>query len=517
MKMDYLSAGERKRAIDEMLNNEENLRRKENSLMSLEVYKGRQRPFVLDKIRQEMGVDQIINGRTITSINLTRKIIKEKSSLYKTNPDREFTNVNDAQDEHIRKLYDMAMANVKLKKSNEIYKLQEQSLLQVVLKEGVLELRPLYQHHFDVIPDADNPEKMDAVIISSFDKWRLFSQNTTGAVGTSPTSRVNYYADYNNQTIADPDDYRNKGLFYWWTRDFNFITNATGKLVDASGNPLPEVADPNDPSVRSPIAGTMPFIDVATDKDFEFYVRSGYSSTVFSIDLNALLSDTSEIARMQGWSQAIISSVEEPRDMKIGPRRAMWLKINPNDGDTARPSFQFASPNPDLASSLQLIENFLSLYLTSEGLSPSVVNSSGKTDQATSGLDRWLKMLEKFEATQDDVSLYEGVEDKLFEIIKAWNNTYANVTENGFIPELSGVLIPEDAKVDVKFHKPQMLMGEGEKLDVISRKLEMGLISQLEAIEVDRGVSRERAEEIVEEIRQDEMGEVVNAEAESVG
>jgi hypothetical protein len=210
---------------------------------------------------------------------------------------------------------------------------------------------------------------------------------------------------------------------------------------------------------------------------------------------------------MQGWSQAIISSVEVPKDLTIGPRRGLWLKLNPNDTEATRPSFEFASPNPDLGSSLQLIENYLSLFLTSEGLSPSVVNSQGKTDVASSGLDRWLKMLEKFEASQDDVSLYERVEKDLFKIIKAWNNAFANVTEGGFLPELSGTLIPDDADVSVKFYKPQMLTSDDEKLTTIQKRLDMGLISQLEAIEADRGVDRERAEEILEEIRKDDAVE----------
>jgi len=509
MGIDYLSPSDRQKVIQEILGSEENLMRKEASLMALEVYKGRQRPFILKKLASEMGKDSVVSGRTLTSINLTKKIIKEKSSLYRNTPDREFTGVSQEQLEHIELLYAMSSANVKLKKSNEIYKLQDQALLQCVLKDGNLELRPLYQHHFDVIPQDENPEKMDAVIISSFDKSRLFSGLGHSNGNQNPGQRVSYFSDMNNQKIADPDDYRGRALFYWWTKDFNFITNSKGQMVDKFGILISQsVTDPSDPLVASPIVGTMPFIDVATDKDFEFYVRSGLSSTVFSIDLGTLLSDTSEISRMQGWSQAIISSVEQPKDLTIGPRRALWLKLNPNDTEATRPSFQFASPTPDLGASLQLIENFLSLFLTSEGLSPSVVNSMGKTDGATSGLDRWLKMIEKFEASQDDVELYTKVETDLFEIVKAWNNTFANVTEGGFRADLAGKLIPEDAKLSIKFHKPEMLTSEEEKLNLIQKKLDMGLISQIEAIEMDRGVGRERALELMAEISSSELGEV---------
>jgi len=510
MVIDYLSPIERKKVIDEILTNEENLRRKENSLMSLEVFKGRQEPFIYEKLRRENNgsIEQIKNGRTITSINLTRKIIKEKASLYRNAPVREFSNVNEAQDEHIRRLYDSMSANVKLKKSNEIYKLQEQSALQAVLKNGKIELRPLYGHHYDVIPSDENPEKAEAYIVSSFDKSRLFSNAVVGNFSQRKDGRSNYFSDFVNQTIADVDDYRKTMRFYWWTKDFNFVTDGSGNLLDEAGQMVKTITGETDPLVASPILGTLPFIDIATDKDFEFFVRSGHSSSVFSVDLGALLSDTAEIARMQGWSQAIIASVEQPKDMTIGPRKALWLKLNPNDTEASRPSFSFVSPNPDLQAGLQLIENFLSLYLTSEGLSPSVVNSGGKTDQSTSGLDRWLKMLEKFEMSQDDADMYQKVEQDLFGIVKAWNNAFYNVTENGFEEKLSGVFIPEDSDVSVKFHKPDMLMGENEKIDLIQKKLELGLISQVDAIEMDRQVNRERAVEILNEIRSDDVGEI---------
>ena len=89
--------------------------------------------------------------------------------------------------------------------------------------------------------------------------------------------------------------------------------------------------------------------------------------------------------------------------------------------------------------------------------------------------------------------------------MKRMNNVFANVTENGFIPELQGVTIPEDSKLEVKFHKPEMLMSEQEKLDLIQKRIEMGLISNVEAIEIDRNVEREQALEIKKQIEGDEV------------
>lgn len=504
MKIDYLSPEERSKVLGEILENEENLIRKEESLMAMEIFKGRQSQFIIDRISRDYTQKTASESRKLTSINLTNKLIKEQASLYKCEPKREWTDLNDQQTDHVKKLYKHAMANVKFKKANQIYKLADQSAIQVVLKEGYVQLRSLYHHHYDVIPSVENPEKAECYIVSSFDKSRLFSR-LRAAYDKSKINGQSYFADRWNQKTGDPDDYQGKEeLFYWWTKDLNFITNSKGQYVDPYGNVLKTVS-PTD--YVSPVAGVLPFVDVASDKDFEFFVRSGYSDSNFNIDLGVLLSDTAEVNRLQGFSQAVIASVEEPKDIKVGPRKLLWLRLDPKDTEATRPAFQFATPSPDMQASLQLISNFMSLYLTSRGLSPKVVNTMGEKESFASGIDRWLAMIEKFESSQDDADLFQSVEAKVWDIMKVWNNTFAQATENGFIKELSGVLIPEQSQLTVKYEKPQMLMSESDKLDVIQKKRELGLMTQKEAIMLDRGVDEKKAEEVLEDIAEEDLGE----------
>lgn len=502
--IDYLNPGERKKVLDEILNNQENLNRKENSLITLECFKGRQKPYILAKMRNELGEDAVQNSRTITSINLTKKIVKKKARLYSHEPDREFSELNERQDEHVRRIYELSNIDVKLKKAHEILKLQDQAMVQVVPKDGVIELRPLFGHHYDVIHKMDNPEKAECVIVSSFDKSRVFNREGVHEKGAFNLGNQNrsYFNDFKNQKIGEPDDYKSNMIFYWWTDGFNFATDGNGHLVDPESGQKIMSASENE--LLNPF-GVLPFVDIATDKDFEFFVRSGYSSTAFNLDLGVLLSDTAEVNRMQSWAQGVMASVEQPKNIKVGPRNLMWLKLNPKDPEGARPSFQFVSPNPDLTASLSLISNYLSMYLTSEDMSPKEVNAMGEADVTTSGVDRWLKMIEQFDSNQDDIPLFTSVEKQIYKIIKAQNNVLANATDNGFIPELQGVMLPETSDVEVKFHKPEMLMSEQEKLSLIREKIEMGLISSVEAIEIDRNVERDQALEIKAQIAQDDM------------
>jgi hypothetical protein len=490
MQIDYMNPGERKRILEEILGNEENLRRKEQSLMAFEIYKGRQAQFILKKMSDELGPAAAKNSRTITSINLTKKIVKEQASLYKVEPERNWSDLNDSQHEHAELVYEYAMADQRLKKANEIFKLIDQAAIQIVLKDGKICFRPMMPHHYDVVPKPSDPEKADAYIISSFDKWRLFGRTGNGNTGVSGK---NYFSDSSNQTIGEADDYRGKVLFYWWTEQFNFITDKSGNMVDEMGRPIAGV---NEDMVANPIQ-KLPFVDIAADKDFEFFVRSGNNISQMTIDLGVLISDVTEIARLQGFSQGVISSVEQPKDLIVGPRRLVWLKVSPNDTEATRPQFSFVSPTPDLTASLQLVANYLSLFLTSQGLSPKVVNVAGDSEKFASGVDRFLSMVEKFEASQDDMSLFRTVESEIWEIVKAWNNTYYQATENGLMQDLSGVFLPETSEVMVQFKQPAMLMNETEKVDLYQRKLDLGIMTRAEAIAADRDITVEEADKIV--------------------
>lgn len=494
MAFNYENQKERKDFIADILESNENKARKNESLMQYEIYKSRQHPFVVEKIRREMGNNAALNSRIISSINLTPKIVDEQAKVYMKPPTREFTNLNEAQVEHVMKMYDLCKANVKFKKANKIFKLQQQSAVQVVLKDGKLEFRPLYQHQYDVVPMQNDPEKAECYVISSYDKNQLF-QTVGKANSFNPVTSRGYMSDTINQKIADPDDYMGSKLFYWWTSQYNFITDKQGNILSKS-----EDGKVTDQDILNPIQD-LPFIDVAFDKDFEFFVRASNASVDFTLDFSTMLSDQSEIARLQGFAQAILSSVEEPRDLKIGPRNYLWLKLDPNAaGESTRPSFSFASPNPDIASMNQANANMLSMFLTSIGLSPKAINPNGDKETFTSGVDRYLSMLEKFEASLDDYDVFKWVEKRAYELVKKWNNTYYNVTENGFIPELSGVLIPEDSELNIKFNGPEMQLSEQEKLAVIQQKIELGLMSRVEAVMMDRGIDKEDAEKILKDL-----------------
>ena len=484
----------RKKIIDEIENNE-NKNRKEESFRRFEIYRERQAKYILQRLAGETSVNSVRDMRTMTSINLTRKMIMELASIYKYKPTREYTLLNTQQTDTMEAHYKYSKANIEFKQSNRMYKLHEQCAIKIVPKNGLLKFDVLQPHHYDVVPSMDNPEEPEIYIISSFDRSRIANEDDFRQARNRFES-VQYGSDRVNQSIADTDDWDNeKGkIYYWWSAEYNFKTDRSGKVLDESNNPLGSV-DFNE--FTNPIA-RLPFVDIATEKDYEFWVRTGSNITEFNIDFGVQISDNVNINRMQGYSQAVIKSVEAPKDLYVGPHSVIWLKQDPNDTGSTSPDFQFVTPSPDIQGSLQLSDNLLRYFLVSRSIN--IKNMLEGTAQATSGVEKLLMMIEKFEASQDDLDLYEWVEQDAYEIMTAWHNVFRDV-DSGLSEKVIGPNIPEGSEVMVKFGKPQSVVSDTEKLEKIMKELDMGLKTPVEAIQELREIDEDMATVVYKNIK----------------
>ena len=485
----------RKKIIEE-IEGDENLHRKEESFRRSEIYKGRQDKYILERLAGDLGIESARDMRTFTSINLTKKMIHELSSIYRYEPKRDFTLLTEKQIDTMLAHYKYGKANQKFKKTNRMYKLHDQCAVKVIPKEGFITLDVMQPHHYDVIPNRNNPEVGEVYIVSSFDRSRI--RDTDIQPRNRDFEDRRYNSDGYNQKIGDEDDWKNEHkLYYWWTAQYNFTTNKKGQVVEIVDNeykPLNQVEFSN--YVNE--IGRIPFVDVATDKDFEFWVRSGSAVTEFNIDFGTIISDNVNINKNQGFSQAVITSVESPKHIKVGPDRVIWLKVNKNDDSATRPTFEFVTPSPDLKGSLEMTRDLLKFFLVSESINIKDILEGGANP--TSGLDHLLQMIEKFEASQDDIDLFKSVEQEAYEIMVLWNNLLVGTTD-GFNRKVKGVKVNEDSEVHVKFGGPMQVTSKSEKLDNIERKIEMGLMTPVEALEELREIDEKSAEKMYKEIQ----------------
>src|SRR5690606_6900887 len=85
-----------------------------------------------------------------------------------------------------------------------------------------------------------------------------------------------------------------------------------------------------------------------------------------------------------------------------------------------------------------------------------------------------------------------------YQLLLKWNNAIfqASMENGGYRPEITGRFLSENSYLDVKFKPPTLELSKREQLEVIEKRKNLGLISDIEAIMEDRGITKEEAENI---------------------
>jgi hypothetical protein len=466
MNLDLLRLDIRKKVLDDIKSNENILRKKE-SMIDYEIYNDRIQKYVYDEIVKQTSKATADSMPIVSTINLANRIVNNEATIYNNDPVRT-TDMLEADQMALDAVYEDGMFNSKLQKVNKYFKLRKQGFIQVVPKEKGIHLRPLMSHHVDVIPDFQDPEKAFAYIVSAFDRSSYLT------------------TDGNNQSIADQDDYKaSLERYVWHTAEYNLVTNGLGDLIgEVKRNPIDELT----------------FIDISKDKDFEFFVRSGLALSEFTVQYNVSWSDFMHTMRLQGFSVPVFTGNAElmPRDYFIGPNRAIMLPADPNNPNN-KLDLKFISPTPDLKGALDGMSGLLANFLTSRGVSPKVISAAlNASDTYSSGVERLLAMLDKFEATKEDFDLFRSVELKLFNIVKKYMLAFTNtefLDKKYWLSQSS-----TNATMNIMFHRPEMIQTEKEKIENLQLKIDMGISDKVLALMDLEGLDQEAAEEKIAKI-----------------
>ena len=487
------------------INSENNKARKQTSMRQFEIQGGRIQQFVKESLRGQLDNSSVLEMPIVSSINVQKAVVDKKATIYKKKPTREFTETDDDQQEVLKLIYRDMKTDMKMNKSNENYIYQDQSIGMIVPKNGKLVMRVFAMHQIDAIVDPNDPEDTLGFVISTFDRTNYIQRDqdlkeretATGFIGRSERS-----AAQPNQDLEVAEKYQFQKYverYLVWTREYNFMMNGLGEIIDkATGEADPSL------DITSPLAseGIMPFFEVSRDKDFEYFVRPSNALTDFTIQFNERLSDLANNVKMNGYAVAIMKtpSSVKPMDLTIGHSRVIHL---PTDDPDAEVDFQFTSPSSNISDISDANDRFLNYFVTSEGLGGDVVNSSGETQKATSGVDRFLQAVQKIEAHVDDYEAYRCAESEIYEIVKAWLRVLngSDILDRKYqIPNLS-----EESEVMVEYYKPEMMQTASEQIANIEKLIDLGLMSKKEAIMELREIEdMEKAQEVIDMIEQDE-------------
>ncbi len=487
-----LNIDERKKII-EAIQSPENIARKMAEQRKFDIYRRRQAPYVLQRLTDEFDVSTVKDMRKVLSINPCKRIVDEQASLYVSEPEREFPDTDDKMKEQIDAVYNCAKVDPAMRLANRYYKLHGQTCLYSVPRKGKLTVRALTPKDYDVIPDEDNPEEAFGYVLNvlDVDLHRSAPQAST-AEKSEQTYQMN---DQQNQAIADTND--RKALtkrFVFWTNDLHFTCDGEGKIVDT-----PYEGETAEASALNPIK-RLPFVDIAHEKDFAFFVQIGSDVAEFVIDFLTQLSDLANTCRLQNYSQAIVYSTEEPKPIKVGPSSVIWMKFDPNN-PTAKPEFTFQSPKPDIVGSLEFLNVQLKMFLSSVGLNPGTVSGKNEIEKFASGIDHLLANLDKFKASKEDMDLFRSAEGELFDILVAWQNELFDVTdETGLGDDLKVVKIDAEIEMEIIYVEPHAVQTDSEVETYCITARKEGLMTRKEAVKRMYKVDDAQADAILKEL-----------------
>lgn len=470
-----------RQAIIQYINAQENVERKSQSLRDCEVYNGNIEPYVYERMCDRgYSASTLQQTPIVSTINTCKRVIDQCSGVYKEDNERKFLDVTDDQAETLNNIYEDMWFNSKMQTANRYFKLQQQTHVIILPKNGKLTARVLKQHQLDVIPNKENPEIGDVYILTGFDK----------SLSTLRTHDSENGGDGMNSPIADQDDYKKTITRHVvWSENYHFVMNGKGEILSEE--------------IENPI-GRIPIFEISEDKDLTYFIQNESVDSRFCVQYNEALSNQNMVVLMQGFSQAVMLAPEElmPESVTIGPTKLLKIITNGDlEGDT---DFKFVTPNADLDGVRAHTESLLAQYLSSKGVSPASIAGKAQAQTATSGIEKLLSMVEKFEASKQDFTRFEQAEKEAFSIIKSWLNNTNNT--DTLLPEYQ-VTLSEDASVNVKFAEPTAILSELEKLDIAERKIDLGVWDIARAVQYLEGVDEDQVEEVLDGLQQAETNE----------
>lgn len=429
---------EYRKSILKSIKDPANVARKKASYKRHRVWRGHLHDYVKDAIKVQMSEKTAEEMPIISSVNLSETIINNEASIYKNTPTRNFQEITDTDKEALDLVYFDGKFNKGFKKANRCFRLHRQCWIQPMLKNGKITQRVLLPHHVDVVASSADPETNEAIIVSSF-----------------------------NPSLVTDEKKAADERYSVWTNEINFIMDGNGALkTKITPNPI----------------GMIPIREVSDDKDFTQYVDFGDTLTEFTVQYNVGLSDVQQIVRLQGFGIIVYKAVKEtvPNSIRLGPNVLLHIPINPANTE-ATGDIQVVSPNPNIEGAIKQLESLLSNFLSSRGHDTKMIAGAlGQADRFASGLERLLAMIDRFEASKDDIELFHGVEDEVFEVTKRYLAYYSKSNKLGKKYHTSAKIM--NSSMSVQYKRPEIVLSETEKVAYAKSRMDLGEWTIIDAI-----------------------------------
>ncbi len=453
------------------IEDEPEIQRKLQAQKRQEIYKGGGKRFLIDQLLAEFGQDSLKEMR-ICPINLLRKIVNKRSTIYNKPPQR---TCELPSDQALLDYYVLEMDfDVQMQKANRYFNLHSNTAIYIRPDGDCLAMDVIAPSLYSKKPNALDQTKTDVWIFSSFDTLdeSLKYDNVPSATGQNGVMTNRPYGSPQAALASDQRTTRDPNKTYiFWTPQEHFTTNSSGLKIKFG---------PDDTGLN-PI-GMSPVIDLSKDKDGLAWAYEG-DDTIDLIQLiNLGWSDMMTIAKHQGFSIMAVWSEEPPTKMTVGTNKILWLPMKPGG---SKPEVNYVQASPPLDSYKSALMELLALLLTTNDMNPKEVGGTGSARSFTSGFQALIETADTYEARRSDEPALMCAEKEAWEIIKAWHNYLYEI--NALEPEARSLgTFSDDFEPSIRFAPPAAIESDQEKLTVIKMAREENLISQKDAIKMWR-------------------------------
>ena len=482
----------RKQIIDEMRGSE-NQERKRQAYKRYLNYKDRTKDFVYEQLLKQFDKSTVDEMEyCMSNISFVRKIVDKLARVYNHGVTRHVEG-DELAEETLETLTKELDFNTAIRNANKFLKLQKNLAFYVKpcpvtqidgSEKYTIKLEAMNPYLYDAVEDYYDRTRPMCYILSDFDYSPTNYSSIDPALIRNNTGlqAINKDANGNDEKIADSPDDAKQGVMIWWSDNFHFTTNLKGEIISES--------------VENPIK-QIPIVNFAIEQDGQFWARGGDDLIDGNILINSILTHNQHVAITQGYGQFWMKGKNLPRNIKIGPSKAILMEYQEGEPE---PALGFANANPNVDQLRGLVESYIALLLTSNNLSTSSVSSSLQgSNTAPSGIAMIIDKSESMEDVNDQRQVFIDNEPVIWSIINKWLQIYNDV----LIDDLKGLSLPENFEDDfyLEFKDAPVISSEQEKLSNLKLRKELGLDTMIDLIKKDNPQMNEKqAEEKLKEL-----------------
>jgi len=457
--MDIREYGIAARLIQEIESDQFTTRRKQE-YKSYKVAEGGQREYVVQELQTLFP--ESWNTMRVSDISVSNKILSKFSKAYKESPIRRFGN----QTDELETLFNESDFDSRMAEFDRDYNRQRYGLLWVNEVEGEAQFHSLKGFESFVKRDPATG-KLKAVVINY--------------PGRAITHSGNGNADGIEQSLSEnQDDGSSEHRTYvMWTAEYHAMWVVSDSVNQGKTETKMESAeiDGNPDGIND--LGRLPFVYRSKNSSTNLPFVNQLTSQ--SITYNILNSDFLSAMALQAYGQLVITLGEDQslEQMHSGMTTALHLPIV--QGADVQADAKYINPNPDLAGMKLTLDNYAG-DITSEHLGQSQSINSNST--FSSGLERIVAQADVTDIIQGNQRIYSKMEKEVVEILQAYS-----------------LLRETTDELTTIFPRAKVQISDKETLDNIKIRLDMGLITKVEALQIiDPNLTDEDAETKLENI-----------------